>query len=140
MRQTHVQVRIDQMQMLRPRQEVMLIAVNPTGEFFLDSFLAERKLHVDFFRELVEVYEEPLDTALRLLNDHDFIYEKLEELCILYPPCSSVERIVVYVAKGVHLRTNRAILLCDLTLLLKYMELGVFRTDEGKQALLRYLR
>lgn len=140
MRQSYVHERIDQMQVIRPRQEVMLIAISPTGEFFLDSFIAEQQLHVDFFRDLVEGFEEPVDTAVRLLSDHDLVYEGLEELCVLFPHFGSIERITVYVAKQVRLRSRKAIVLCELTLLLKYMELGVFRSDEGKQALLRYLR
>lgn len=140
MRQTYVRINVDQFHVIQPRQAVMVLAMSPAGEFFLESFISQGKLNVDFFQEIIQGFEQPVDAVVRLLDERGLVYAKLQEIGRIFPNAGSVDCIFVFVASEVRNRTTRSFVVCDLEMLLKYMEIGVFASQEGKQALLKYLR
>lgn len=118
----------------------MVLAMTPTGEFYLDSFISRGKLQVDFFQEIIRLFENPIDTVVRLLDNRGLVYTKIREIGLIFPTGGSIDSIHVFVANEVHNRTTRSYVVADLEMLLKYMEIGVFASREGKQALMKYLR
>lgn len=118
----------------------MVLALSPAGEFFLESFISQNRLQVDFFQEIVQGFETPLDTVVRLLDDRGLVYERIESLGPLFPAAGAVDSFHIFVAHEVRNRTTRSFVLVSLEMLLKYMEIGVFASQEGRQALLKFMR
>ncbi|HHT21560.1 MAG TPA: hypothetical protein GXZ74_08995 [Tissierellia bacterium] len=140
MRHTYVRIDVDEFHVIQPRQAVMVLTLSPTGEFFLESFISQNRLQVDFFQEIVQGFEQPIDTVVRLLDERGLVYEKIDSLGPIYPKAGSIDVYHVFVAGEVKNRTTRSFVMVNLEMLLKYMEIGVFASQEGKQALLKYLR
>lgn len=140
MRHTYVRIDVDEFHVIQPRQAVMVLTLSPTGEFFLESFISQNRLQVDFFQEIVQGFEQPIDTVVRLLDERGLVYEKIDSLGPIYPKDGSIDVYHVFVAGEVKNRTTRSFVMVNLEMLLKYMEIGVFASQEGKQALLKYLR
>ena len=140
MRHTYVRIDVDEFHVIQPRQAVMVLTLSPTGEFFLESFISQNRLQVDFFQEIVQGFEQPIDPVVRLLDERGLVYEKIDSLGPIYPKAGSIDVYHVFVAGEVKNRTTRSFVMVNLEMLLKYMEIGVFASQEGKQALLKYLR
>lgn len=140
MRQTYVRLNDEQFHVIQPRQAVMVLAVSPSGEFFLESFISQGKLIVDFYQEVIQGFEQPIDAVVRLLDNRGLVYASIREIGLIHPSSGSIDCIYVFVANEIRNRTTTSYVVCDLEMLLKYMEIGVFASKEGKQALLKYLR
>lgn len=140
MRHTYVRIDVDEFHVIQPRQAVMVLTMSPSGEFFLESFISQNRLQVDFFQEIVQGFEQPIDTVIRLLDEHGLVYGKIDSLGPIYPKVGAIDVFHVFVASEVKNRTTRSFVMVNLEMLLKYMEIGVFASQEGKQALLKYLR
>ncbi|WP_459129397.1 NUDIX hydrolase [Guggenheimella bovis] len=137
---TTLRISIEETTLLKPRESVLVIAMSEREEFFLNSFIAREKLCVEFPIENVGPTETPTQTALRILHDYALECESLKPFGKLYPKVSNVECIHLFLARNAKLVGNRALILADLELLLKYMEIGVFCSEEGKEALVKLMR
>lgn len=140
MKQTFVRIDVDKIHVIQPRQAVMVLTMSPSGEFFLDSFISQNQLQVDFFQDIVQGFEQPIDTVVRLLNERGLVYQKIESLGPIYPKAGSIDVFHIFVASEVRSHSSRSFVMVNLEMLLKHMEIGVFASQEGRQALLKYLR
>lgn len=140
MRHTFVRIDVDEFHVIQPRQAVMVLTISPTGEFYLESFISQNRLQVDFFQEIVQGFEQPIDTVIRLLDERGMVYGKIDSIGPIYPKTGAIDVFHVFIASEVRSRTSRSFVMASLEMLLKYMEIGVFASQEGRQALLKYLR
>lgn len=140
MRHTFVRIDVDEFHVIQPRQAVMVLTISPTGEFYLESFISQNRLQVDFFQEIVQGFEQPIDTVIRLLDERGMVYGKIDSIGPIYPKAGAIDVFHVFIASEVRSRTSRSFVMASLEMLLKYMEIGVFASQEGRQALLKYLR
>ena len=140
MRHTFVRIDVDEFHVIQPRQAVMVLSLSPAGEFYLESFISQNRLQVDFFQEIVQGFEQPMDTVIRLLDERGMVYGRIDSIGPIYPKAGAIDVFHVFIASEVRSRTSRSFVMASLEMLLKYMEIGVFASQEGRQALLKYLR
>lgn len=124
---------------MRKREAIIVLAKTYDEGYILDCKVRSGKLHVDFFKTLIQDHEGPTDAAQRLMLDASILYGELEVQDPIYPRGGDIEVYHVFVATRSSTMDEEC-LTVDLETLIKYMELGVMHAEESKRALLQHLK
>lgn len=140
MRQTYTFLQFERIQLLRDREALILIVLQDNGDMVLDCYVTQGSFYVNFFSDQLRELEDPKTCALRLLEERSIAWRELQMLEPVMPIGGDVERFHVMVAHGCEVPDEHDFLIVDLSMLLKYMDMNVFVSPEGKKALMHFLR